>query len=144
MTTAEELLDEDGGVRVPARTAAGLFGILWRHCQTEQREHGAVLSPEMHALLIALHRAASGATGAPASSRGSPVAESEILGAHEVAEILGCSRRWATALLSSGRLGSRRVGRDWVTTRGDLDRYRFEEPAHAHEEDHLGEQAEQR
>lgn len=140
----EQLLSEDGSVRVPARLASSVFTALVGHLAAQNRAAGGELSPDARALLYALHRAASGDSPAPTSSQGSDLANSEILGAHEVAEILGCSRRWATALLSSGRLGSRRVGRTWVTTRGDLDRYRFEEPAHADDEDHLREQAEQR
>ncbi|WP_443055365.1 helix-turn-helix domain-containing protein [Streptomyces sp. NBC_00258] len=88
---------------------------------------------------MALHRAASGVSGetpTPTSSEGSDLDTSEILGAHEVADLLGCSRRWATALLGSGRIRAWQAGRTWVTTRGDLDRYRFEEPAHGNEEDH--------
>ena len=125
--TADELLAEDGTVVVPARTAARLFNIVWRHCKAEQRDHGAALSPDMERLLLALHRAASGVTGTPVSSQGSAVDGLEILGAHEVAEIIGCTRRTATTLLGSGRLRAWQVGRIWVTTRGDLNRYRFEE-----------------
>lgn len=131
MTAAEDLLDEDGSARVPPHMAAGIFNIVWRHCKTEQAAYGAALSPDMERLLLALHRSISGATGAPISSEGSGVDGLEILGAHEVAEIIGCTRRTATSLLGSGRLRAWQVGRIWVTTRGDLDRYRFEErPSH--------------
>lgn len=128
-TVPEELLAEDGSVRVPARTAAHLYNVLWRDCLTAVRD-GAVLTPDMRALLIALHRSISGATGTPISSEGSAVDGLEILGAHEVADLLGCTRRTATSLLGSGRLRAWQVGRIWVTTRGDLDRYRFEESPH--------------
>jgi hypothetical protein len=134
MTTVDELLAEDGTVRVPAHTAARLFNIVWRHCKAEQRDHGAALSPDMERLLLALHRAASGFTGAPISSEGSPVDGLEILGAHEVAEIIGCTRRTATSLLGSGRLRAWQVGRIWVTTRGDLDAHRYGREERSHGE----------
>jgi hypothetical protein len=126
---------EDGAVVVPASLAAVTFNALVLHLADRTRADGGELSPDARSLLYALHRAASGVSTvvdtAPSSSEGSDVADFEILGAHEVAGILGCSRRWATALLGSGRLDSRRVGRAWVTTRGDLDAYRYgreEEP----------------
>lgn len=126
----EQLLAEDGSVRVPQRLAASVHTAVLLHLAASSRAGGGALTPDAHALIRALHKAANGAPPDRSSSEGSDLDSSEILGAHEVADMLGCSRRWATALLSSGRLGSRRVGRTWVTTRGDLDRYRFEEHAH--------------
>ncbi|MFJ7780086.1 helix-turn-helix domain-containing protein [Streptomyces yangpuensis] len=58
------------------------------------------------------------------------IADSATLGASEVARALGCSRRWASHLLGSGRLHARRVGRTWITTQRDLDRYRYGEETH--------------
>ncbi|MEV6752377.1 helix-turn-helix domain-containing protein [Streptomyces sp. NPDC051214] len=143
-TGPEQLLAEDGSVRVPARLANSVFAALVGHLAAQNRTSGGELSPEARSLLHALHRAASGASPAPISSEGNAVDGLEILGAHEVAEIIGCSRRTATSLLGSGRLRAWQVGRIWVTTRGDLDSFRFEEPAHADDEDHLREQTEQR
>lgn len=132
--------DEDGAVVVPPALANTVFVAVVAHLHARTRDGGATLTPEARTLLRDLHRAASGVstivdTG-PSSSEGSHVDGSDILGAHEVADLLGCSRRWATVLLSSGRLGSRRVGRAWVTTRGDLDAYRYgrEEAPHAERE----------
>ena len=139
MTTAEELLTEDGGVRVPQALAASVHTAVLLHLAARSRAGGGALTPDARALLRALHQAAAGATGTPTSSQGSHVDASEILGAHEVADLLGCSRRWATALLGSGRIRSRQAGRTWVTTRGDLDAYRYGREEGAHEEDHPAE-----
>lgn len=138
MTTAEQVA---GAVVVPRSLASTTFNALVLYLDARVRTDGGEVTADARALLHALNRAVSTAPDAPTSSEGSVVGGLEILGAHEVADILGCSRRWATALLGSGRLRAWQVGgRTWVTTRGDLDAYRYgrtEEPsgeAQAHTE----------
>ncbi|MGG8409948.1 helix-turn-helix domain-containing protein [Streptomyces sp. 12297] len=114
-------------VYVPAELAATTFSALALYLADRTRANGGALTPEARTLLRALHAAAQG-TGVGAdhcSSEGSGTSNSPTLGANEVADVLGCSRRWATHLLSSGRLVAWRVGRTWITTQGDLDRYRY-------------------
>lgn len=121
MTAAEE----QGRVVVPLGAEAGVFTAVMRYVSERVRD-GGTLSPQLRTFLRDLHQSASAAPDASTSSEGRVVGGLEILGAHEVADILGCSRRWATALLGSGRLRAWQVGgRTWVTTRGDLDAYRY-------------------
>ncbi|MFJ3978356.1 helix-turn-helix domain-containing protein [Streptomyces sp. NPDC090021] len=102
-----------------------------RYLTDQNRANGGALTPEARELLRALHTSAQGRTAPPAtSSEGSVIADSATLGASEVARVLGCSRRWATHLLGSGRLRAWQVGRTWVTTQRDLDRYRHGEETH--------------
>ncbi|MGW2584529.1 helix-turn-helix domain-containing protein [Streptomyces virginiae] len=124
---------EDGSATVPPGLAATTFYALWRHLEDQIRTNGGALTPEARALLRALHESAQSPALRPAtSSEGSVIGDGGTLGASEVARALGCSRRWASYLLGSGRLRAWRVGRTWVTTQRDLDRYRFgEEPPHA-------------
>lgn len=128
MTTAEAPGSEDGSVLVPARLASTTFAALTLYLADRTRANGGALTPEARTLLRNLHAAAQGpAPHPPTSSEGSDLEGSATLGAHGVARVLGCSRRWATHLLSSGRLNAWRVGRNWFTTQRDLDRYRFGE-----------------
>lgn len=123
MTTAEQVA---GAVVVPRSLASTTFNALVLYLDARVRTDGGEVTADARALLHALNRAVSTAPDASTSSEGSAVGGLEILGAHEVADILGCSRRWATALLGSGRLRAWQVGgRTWVTTRGDLDAYRY-------------------
>ncbi|WP_405677337.1 helix-turn-helix domain-containing protein [Streptomyces xanthophaeus] len=97
----------------------------------QTHKSGGALTPEARALLRALNTGAQGPAPLPATSfEGSVIGDSATLGAGEVARVLGCSRRWATHLLGSGRLSAWRVGRTWVTTQRDLDRYRYGEETH--------------
>ncbi|GHH38202.1 hypothetical protein GCM10018773_15800 [Streptomyces candidus] len=126
----EDLVGGDGAVLVPARLVSTVFAATTLYLADQTRTNGGALTPEARSFLRALHGAAQGAVPVPdepTSPRGSEVGDGDMVGAHEVASVLQCSRRWATHLLSSGRLDAWRVGRDWVTTRRDLDRYRFEE-----------------
>lgn len=120
MTTAEELLAEDGSALVPPHMAAGVFAVLMRHCKTEGDRHGAALSPDMHALLLALHRAASGTpTPAPAT-----VVTSRVIGVAEAAAVLGCNPRYVRKLCHAGRLPATRITGGWVIEATALDDYR--------------------
>ncbi|MER6199818.1 helix-turn-helix domain-containing protein [Streptomyces sp. NPDC001586] len=102
-----------------------------RYLTVQNRAGGGALTPAARELLRALHASAQGPALRPAtSSEGSVIGDSATLGASEVARVLGCSRRWATHLLGSGRLSAWRVGRTWVTTQRDLDRYRYGEETH--------------
>ncbi|MFF4448929.1 helix-turn-helix domain-containing protein [Streptomyces sp. NPDC001502] len=116
----------DGSVVVPARLTSTVFAATALYLSARTRTSGGALTPEARDLLRALDAGAQGPTPSPAtSSEGSVIGDSATLGASEVARVLGCSRRWATYLLGSGRLSAWRVGRTWVTTQRDLDRYRY-------------------
>ncbi|MER7969686.1 helix-turn-helix domain-containing protein [Streptomyces sp. NPDC096080] len=124
--------DEPTAVAVPASLAAATFNALLLYLGTAARTGGGALTPDARTFLRDLHRAASGSPAdAPPSSQGSTAITSATLGAHEVADQLGCSRRWATALLGSGRIRATRAGRTWVTTQAYLDAFRY-----GHEESH--------
>ncbi|MGW7195998.1 helix-turn-helix domain-containing protein [Streptomyces chryseus] len=126
MPAAEGLVLEAGAVVVPPALANTVFCALVLYARDHVRDGGGSLAPEAADLLRALHKAAEGPAATSAtSSEGSPLAPTTTLGARDVAQVLGCSRRWATFLLSSGRLDAWRVGRTWVTTAASLDRHRY-------------------
>ncbi|WP_406488995.1 helix-turn-helix domain-containing protein [Streptomyces phaeochromogenes] len=120
------LLDEDGSVRVPARLASPLFAILWRHYRAEKRASGGELSPDAHALLMALHRAATGTPSfAPETPADAPA--TVMLGMGEVAALIGCTPQWARRLAARGDLpDAQRVGLVWLIPSTSLDAFRDE------------------
>ncbi|MEU1117811.1 MULTISPECIES: helix-turn-helix domain-containing protein [unclassified Streptomyces] len=130
MTTAEELLAEDGSVRVPARLANSVFAALVGHLAAQNRTSGGELSPEARALLHALHRAAS----APGSASATPtpahatVITSRVVGVAEAAELLGCNRSYVRRLCLVGRIPATRITGGWVIERTALDDYRHGRP----------------
>jgi excisionase family DNA binding protein len=139
MATPEELLADDGSALVPPHMAAGVFAVLWRHCKAEGDRHGAALGPDMHALLLALHRAASAPSSASATPTPAPatVDTSRVLGVAEAAELLGCSRSYVRRLCHAGRIPATPLTGGWVIEAAALDDFRHGRTAHAHDEDHL-------
>lgn len=119
------LAAEAVGVLVPPALASTVFAGLTLYLADQARANGGALTPEARTLLRDLHKAAQGIPADSSSSRGSDPAPSATLTTRDVAAVLGCTRRWATRLLSSGRIEAWRSGRDWATTAASLDRYRY-------------------
>lgn len=126
MTTAEDLLAEDGSVRI----AAGLDA-AWAHAALAYalRElsdrNGLPPSHFARALMTALKRAAEGSSFAPETPAATPA--TVMLGMEEVAALKGCTPQWARRLAARGELpGAQRVGRIWLVPSTSLDAFRHE------------------
>ncbi|OQD52732.1 hypothetical protein BM536_031985 [Streptomyces phaeoluteigriseus] len=136
MTTAEELLAEDGSVRVlPSLVdCVGESFNLYGSALARTNETG--LSPDARTQLAAF-RLAARRTVSPTKPAGDSPAKVVMLGMGEVAALLGCTPQWARRLASRGDLpGAQRVGgtRTWVISSTDLDAYRDETEEGTHGE----------
>ena len=123
---ADDLLAEDGSVRVPARLANSVFVALVGHLSAQNRTSGGELSPDARALLRALHRAASGPGSASDTPTPAPatVDTSRVLGVAEAADVLGCNRSYVRRLCLAGRIPATRITGGWVIEAAALDDYR--------------------
>ncbi|MFE5397438.1 helix-turn-helix domain-containing protein [Streptomyces sp. NPDC056568] len=123
MTTAEDLLAEDGSVRVPQALAASVHTAVLLFLSARATANGGALTPEARALLHALHRAASSASATPTAAPAT-VNTSRVLGVAEAADVLGCNRQYVRRLCLAGRIPATRITGGWVIEAAALDDYR--------------------
>ncbi|MFF9215506.1 helix-turn-helix domain-containing protein [Streptomyces viridosporus] len=133
MTTAEQLLAEDGSVRVPQHLAASVHGAVSLFLGARVKANGGALTADARALLAALNRAAAQPVS-PTKPAGDDPAN-VMLGMGEVAALIGCTPQWARRLAARGEIpDARRVGRIWLVPASSVDAFR-----HEREEDTSGE-----
>jgi excisionase family DNA binding protein len=136
MPVAEQLLAEDGSVRVPARLANAVFVALVGHLAAQTGTSGGEVSPDARALLHALHRAAS---GAPSSTSDTPasapvtVVTSRVVGVAEAAAVLGCHPSYVRRLCLAGRIPATRITGGWIIEAAALDHHRHGTGDDAHD-----------
>ncbi|MFI1726900.1 helix-turn-helix domain-containing protein [Streptomyces sp. NPDC020489] len=126
MTTADELLAEDGAVVVPRSLASTTFAALVLYLTDRVRADGGALSPDARALLHALNHAAQQPSSASDTPTPAPatVVTSRVLGVAEAADVLGCNRSYVRRLCLAGRIPATRNRGGWVIEAAALDDYR--------------------
>lgn len=109
-----------------------LRGPVWRALMSDLRRRsvldgldgGVSLTPSLREFLWALRHDVADRPEDDSSARGSAAADpAMVVTTAEVAELLGCSPRWARELVK--RAGGHKQGRDWVVERSALDDLRF-------------------
>ncbi|WP_435272202.1 helix-turn-helix domain-containing protein [Streptomyces parvulus] len=137
MTTADDLLAEDGSVRVLQPLAGTVANAVSLFLGARQRADGGTLTPDARALLAALNRAATQPVSATKPAGGQPA--NVMLGMGDAAALLGCSPQYARRLAARGEIpGAQRVGRIWLVPSNSLDAFH-----HERQEDDDGEAADQ-
>ncbi|MFH9038971.1 helix-turn-helix domain-containing protein [Streptomyces sp. NPDC017966] len=125
MATAEQLLAEDGSVRVPARLAASVHDAVLLHLAARARAGGGALTPDARALLAALNRAASAPVSPTKPADDDPA--TVMLGMGDAAALMGCTPQWARRLAARGAIpGAQRVGRIWLVPASSVDAFHHE------------------